>query len=373
MRPPDRERGGGTTPDAASHHQRQPLTKEDQHPQDNAAPRQRRHAELIETAAAVVACHTAAVITLTDTNRPAVMLGYAITYAHNGWEVFPLGAHKAPRIKSPHPKGHRCKGECGRDGHGMHDATTDIPTICRWWGVEYRGANIGARVPKGLFVIDLDPRKPGHAAATARLNSVHGPLPQTLTHHSGRGDGGAHLFYRRPKGKLSIAGLGPEFATAAEPGIDIKDRGGLIVLPPSIHHVTGKSYTAADTAIVSLPASLVEAITVPPTPTPLRRAGSEGTPRVEVYTGQSPTRFNDTHTWRDVLEKHGWTCVSAHPDADGAVWLHPHHTSSCSATISDGGKRLYVYSTNTPFEATDGNFRHGYSKFDAHQLLNRGA
>ena len=87
----------------------------------------------------------------------------------------PARRRKAPRIKSPHPKGSRCKGECGQDGHGVHDATDDIATICRWWGIEYRGANIGGRVPDGLFVIDLDPRKPGHAAAMAKLTADHGP------------------------------------------------------------------------------------------------------------------------------------------------------------------------------------------------------
>jgi hypothetical protein len=39
--PPDR-RGGASTPGSADHHQHQSLTKEDQHPQDNAPTRQCR-------------------------------------------------------------------------------------------------------------------------------------------------------------------------------------------------------------------------------------------------------------------------------------------------------------------------------------------
>jgi hypothetical protein len=325
------------------------------------------HAELIAWSNTVVARHTGGLLAMTADSSPAIMLGYAIVYAVNGWEVFPLGARKAPRIKSAHPPGDRlrgkCKGTCGLDGHGVHDATTDLATICRWWATEYRGANIGGRVPKGLFVIDLDPRKAGHAAAMAVLTTDHG-LPVTLTHYSGRGDGGRHLFYRRPVGRLSIAGLGSEFAAAAEPGIDIKDRGGLIVLPPSIHHVTGRSYTAIDRAIAALPASLVAALTVPPTPPPPRRR------RRTVYTGQSPTQFNATHTWRDVLEPDGWTCLDADGDADGARWRHPTATAPHSASISGG--RIYAYSPNTPFDVTEGGFRHGYDKFDADQLLNKG-
>ena len=91
----------------------------------------------------------------------------------------------------------------------MHDATTDIATICRWWAVEYRGANIGGRVPRGLFVLDLDPRKRGHTAAMAKLTTDHGPLPHTLTTLSGRLDGGRHLFYPRPTGSCPSPGWDP--------------------------------------------------------------------------------------------------------------------------------------------------------------------
>ncbi len=326
--------------------------------------------QLIAAALKIVAEHTAGLRPMTAASRNAIMAAYAIAYADHGWEVFPLGTRKAPRIKSPHPKGHHCKGECGQDGHGVHDATDDIATVCRWWAVEHPGANIGARVPDGVFVIDLDPRKSGHAAAMAKLINDHGPLPHTLTTLSGRLDGGRHLFYRRPPGKLSIAGLGPEFRPDAEPGIDSKDRGGLIVLPPSIHHVTGKSYTGIDATIAVLPASLITSIAVPDEPAPRReRTASEGFFAGYILRpGQSPSQFNDSTSWADVLKPHGWICESPDPDADGAVWLHPTHTSSCSATISDG--RLYVYSTSTVFEPTAPGDRHGYSRFDAYELLN---
>jgi hypothetical protein len=308
------------------------------------------------------------------TPRASTMLAHAIDFAVNGWEIFPLGRGKVPRIRSAHPDDSRerqeCKGRCGRDGHGVHDATTDIATICRWWAIEYRGANIGGRVPKGLFVLDLDPRKPGHAAAMTKLTADHGTLPHTLTTISGRRDGGRHLFYRRPPGKLSIAGLGAEFATAAEPGIDIKDRGGLIVLPPSTHKDTGKPYIAVDAAIAALPTSLIEKISVPEPPPRRERSASERFLAGIGYTarpGQSPSQFNDSTSWRDVLVPYDWTCLDADPDADGARWRHPAATAAHSATITNG--RLYVYSTSTVFEPTADGDRHGYSRFDAYELL----
>lgn len=55
----------------------------------------------------------------------------------------------------------------------------------------------------------------------------------------------------------------------------------------------------------------------------------------------------------------------------GDNWLHPNHTSDCSATVSHDD-RLYVYSTSTPFEPTGAGDPHGYSKFDAYAVLNHG-
>ena len=74
-------------------------------------------------------------------------------------------------------------------------------------------------------------------------------------------------------------------------------------------------------------------------------------------------------SWADVLEPHGWRCP-AHPDEDGAIWLHPTATSSCSATIRNGC--LFVYSPNTPFDVTEGGSPKGYTKFRAYAVLEHG-
>ena len=47
-------------------------------------------------------------------------------------------------------------------------------------------------------------------------------LPATLTTISGRGDGGRHLFFRRPPGKLT--------KTQLPAGLEYKDHGGYVVL-----------------------------------------------------------------------------------------------------------------------------------------------
>ena len=104
-----------------------------------------------------------------------LLLASALVYAAHGWAVFPL------RGKQPY-----------KGTHGVLDATTDIATVCRWWAVERVGANIGGRIPAGVFLLDTDPRKEGHAAAAAALTDRYGPFPRTLTHMSGRCDGGFH-------------------------------------------------------------------------------------------------------------------------------------------------------------------------------------
>lgn len=293
---------------------------------------------------------------------PAILFAFAIVYAINGWEIFPLNG-KTPAIPSPHPKGFKCDGQCGRDGHGVLDATTDLATIIRWWRRERRGANIGGRVPESLFVLDSDPRKDGHASAAAALTAEHGPMPHTHSTLSGRMDGGLHRFYRRPAGKLHTANLGP--------GFDIKDHAGYVVMPPSIHPDTGLPYLAIESDIVAPPDWLADLIVASP---PQARTAVEaffaGTTR-RTFTGDSVLdQFSASTSWTDILEPYGWVCKSTDPDADGAEWLHPTATSKCSATVRHAC--LFVYSTNTPFEVTTPGERNGYTRFRAYAVLNYG-
>ncbi|MCF6386032.1 bifunctional DNA primase/polymerase [Mycobacterium sp. MBM] len=280
---------------------------------------------------------------------PGLLLASAIVYAQHGWKVFPLRG-KVPAI---------------RGGHGVLDATDDLATVCRWWAVEYPGANIGVRVPDGVFVLDTDPRKDGHAAAAAALAEAHGSFPRTLTHLSGRIDGGMHRFYRHPGGKLTTERLGP--------GFDIKDSSGYVVAPPSVHPDSGWPYVELLDMLIADCGWLAPLIVAEP----MRDVTARSTTAMALrpapfWAGPSiADTFTQHHSWTEVLEPHGWRCRSGDPDADGAVWLHPHHTSNCSATVSTDG-RLYVYSTSTAFEVTEPGSPRGYSRFDAYAVLNFG-
>lgn len=152
------------------------------------------------------------------------LIDAALDLAAAGWPVFPL-AGKVPRI--PKTAG----------GRGHKDGTVDPEQIRRWWG-RWPKANIGARVPDSLVVVDVDPRHRGDTTL-AHLEDAHGPLPATLTAFSGRGDGGKHLYFRHPGGAMTGTRLGS--------GLDLKAGGaGYVVVPPSLHPDTSNPYWWAE-------------------------------------------------------------------------------------------------------------------------------
>ena len=228
---------------------------------------------------------------------------YAVDLAVAGWEVFPCSG-KLPAIPSPHPKGTDCRGECGLDGHGHLDATTDLDWIVARWR-EYPNANIGARVPQGRVVLDVDPRHGGHLTL-ATLEREHGKLPKTLSAYSGRGDGGRHLHWVAPVGDLTASRLGD--------GLDLKTRSGYVVMPPSIHPDSGKTYAWDEPAslIRAMPAWLVDLVTVAPRrPSPtFARPTSKGLDALVEYVSRLEVgnRNNGLH----------WACCRAVKEFTGA-------------------------------------------------------
>lgn len=149
------------------------------------------------------------------------LLDSALALARDGWHVFPLApGKKIPLIGKK------------AGGNGCLDGTIDQNQIRSWWR-KHPNAGIGANLGDNRLAIDLDFN---HGAS--RLAS----LPDTRTHHSGRGNGNVHLIYRYESGSLaSTLQLG---ANVLGPGIDLRiGRGGYIVMPPTPHEDTGKPYT----------------------------------------------------------------------------------------------------------------------------------
>jgi hypothetical protein len=256
-------------------------------------------------------------------------------YAAVGWEVVPLRG-KIPAI----PK--------RAGGCGVLDATSDIDQIDAWCR-EFGSANIGARVPEGVIVIDVDPRHGG-------LDDPRVDELRTLTAWSGRGDGGRHCYFKHPGGAITAKRL--------PPGWDLRTHANYVVLPPSIHPETGGLYRWADepARIAAAPEWLVELLR--PVVVARARARTRAT-----YTGDSIADwFTETCSWHDVLV--GWTCVGGDGDADGSAWRHPTATARVSATVRH--EKLFVYTTNTALEPTGAGDPHGYTKFRAWAELEHG-
>lgn len=170
-------------------------------------------------AKAAVSESVATTIVPVDERKPTVLL--ALELAAAGWYVFPLGQHKTPRIPSIHPKNHPCRGECGQDGHGWRDATTDAERIATWWG-EYPDAMVGkATGLSGVAVVDVDVKdgKPGAAQwaeLTDGLDVTGYPLDFTMS-------GGWHVAMRDERGDFHESNGG--IASA----IDLKAATGYVV------------------------------------------------------------------------------------------------------------------------------------------------
>jgi DNA-binding CsgD family transcriptional regulator len=177
------------------------------------------------------------------------VLEAALGYARLGWLVFPV--HTVLQSRD----GPQCS--CGRSDcssvgkhprtkHGCRDATADPDRIKAWWH-EWPEANIGIQTGEesGLVVLDVDPRH-GGAESLARLEKVHGSMPETA--EALTGGGGRHVLFRHPGEKIPNA-------VGFLPGLDVRADGAYIVATPSVH-ASGRRYSWAspvDRALAPLP------------------------------------------------------------------------------------------------------------------------
>lgn len=154
----------------------------------------------------------------------------ATWYAGQGIAVFLIAPRdKRPLLPAAHPPDEQaaCRGECGRPGHGLYDATTDLATIQAWWA-RYPQANIGLPTGHRFDVFDID--TPAGYQSAADLRDT-GHLPDII----GRAytpRGGRHLY---------VAPSGDGNATRLLPGLDYRGAGGYVLAPPAVGG-NGKRY-----------------------------------------------------------------------------------------------------------------------------------
>jgi hypothetical protein len=146
----------------------------------------------------------------------------ALEYARQGMAVFPL----IPKSKKP------------LTSDGFHSATTDPEQITRWWTITPT-ANIGG-VPASAGLVALDIDSPSCWSVAMSMGLLSEPTHRVTTGMSQPGAETAHLYFRHPA---------PPSDTKLGGVIVVRGARGYVVLPPSIHPVTGQAYTS-DTSIL---------------------------------------------------------------------------------------------------------------------------
>ena len=242
-------------------------------------------------------------------------------------------------------------------------ATVEPAKIDNWWNGLYNKCGIGIALgpqPNGhnIFAIDLDRHDPQQDGidALAKLETVHGKLPDTVT--SDTGGNGRHLLFEAPPG--AIIRNQQSGGNRIAPGIDIRGDGGQIVCSPTIHPESGKRYEWApgrapwQHKIAIAPAWLLERVTEPPAPTPppSMPASPTNAPQFTAPdTGDSiAASVREWWDWNNELTRLGWT-PGNRPDANGdTYWTRPGKDprDGHSAVLHGTEGPLVVFTTEIP-------------------------
>jgi hypothetical protein len=152
------------------------------------------------------------------------MLDAALAYAAHGFPIFPL----SKLTKGPIPKADRdAQGKKVAKTGGFYKATTDPAIIHQWWYHNEHLIGMPMGPASGVFAIDIDTAE-DHADGVAEWEKITAEYGEIDTREHLTATGGRHLILKydddQPVG--CSRGLLPD-------GIDVKGRGGYIVMPPS--------------------------------------------------------------------------------------------------------------------------------------------
>jgi hypothetical protein len=160
------------------------------------------------------------------------LLTTALDVIGRGWPVFILGRTKRPLANCPDchdtdPIQHDPAACDCLTCHGFYAATTDPDRVTAMVTAHPRGLlALRTGAASRLVIVDIDPAHGG------RVDTALMPPTKAVA----TGNHGWHLYYRHP-GHPVLSRRMP-----GRNGIDIKADGGYVVLPPSVHPVTGRAY-----------------------------------------------------------------------------------------------------------------------------------
>ncbi|MFC8368896.1 bifunctional DNA primase/polymerase [Streptomyces sp. NPDC057239] len=278
----------------------------------------------------------------TDRQAATLALAHALSAAERGLAVIPLSRTKLPALRSPHrddpePSSPPCHGECGRFGHGVHDASTDPTRIRALFAAAPRATGYGIACglpPHHLIGVDLDTKTGTDSFAALReLARRHlFTIPATVIVLTP--SGGRHLWLSGPPDVVV-----PNSAGRLAPGIDIRGAGGYLVGPGS-HTDHGPYTTAPGTARLApapCPPALLRLLLPPPRthhPTP-PSADGHGQGLVQfvlaAHEGQRNTRLF-------------WAACRAYEDGIGPALVDPLVGAALSTGLSEREARATIAS-----------------------------
>ena len=168
---------------------------------------------------------------MTATADRTCVIDAARRYMELGWPAFPLYPIVDGRCGCAKPN-------CGDAGKhpistGWQRTIASPAAVDGLWADRHgqRGIGLACGHTAGLWGLDVDPRHSG-TRSVRELQAKHGPLPRTVTAHTG--GGGWHLLFRWADGIRNSAGK------IGAGGVDVRGHGGYLVLPPSQHASGGR-------------------------------------------------------------------------------------------------------------------------------------
>ncbi|MET9734197.1 bifunctional DNA primase/polymerase [Streptomyces sp. NPDC006458] len=238
----------------------------------------------------------------TDRQATTLALAHALSAAERGLAVIPLSRAKLPALRSPHrndPPGlPPCRGECGRFGHGVYDASTEPARIREMFAAAPWATGYGIACglpPHHLIGVDLDTKSGTDSSAALReLALLHlFTIPPTVVVLTP--SGGRHLWLSGPPDVVV-----PNSAGRLAPGIDIRGAGGYLVGPGSRtdHGVYATAPGSAHLPPAPCPVALLRLLLPPPRRQVQTSAGgSHGQGLIQFVLAAHPGQRNTRLFW----------------------------------------------------------------------------
>lgn len=218
-----------------------------------------------------------------------------------GFHLFPLRKWNAER-EDPKTGKMLKVGKMPRDvGYQTHDY------VMNWARYLKGGSNVGVLAGPDDIIMDIDPERGGLESFERLCWDVDDDFSSYPRSMSGKGDGGFHVFMKKPMGLIC------HWQMAAFRGIDFQGFLRYVVAPGSLHPKTGKPYalTAPWHAPTMAPARLIGILAKPP------RVSSGGL--------SGALTFDDIRQMLDVLDPRDFGAGGKHHEEWLNIAMAVHH------------------------------------------------